>query len=325
MSTLECAIKKFMNHLEIEENFTLNTVKNYMIDIRQFHEFLKENHASAQGANADDLMDVDHMTIRAFLGFLYRKRLKKVSISRKVSSLKTFFKYCIRDGMIKTNPAELVQSPKIEKYVPLFLTFEEMLKVIETKTGTGTKGMREKAIVELFYSSGIRLSELVGLNISDIDFTGGLIKVRGKGRKERIVPVGDPALNAVRGYLEIRNEVSKTNEQLRSAMPVFIGKDKARISTRTVERILDKVVHMAGLNRKISPHVLRHTFATHMMEAGADLRAIQELLGHESLSTTQRYTSVTVGRLLEIYDQAHPRAKKTKLEDKRMKEAVDPR
>jgi integrase/recombinase XerC len=216
---------------------------------------------------------------------------------------------------VKNNPAEMIQAPRIEKYIPAFLSVDEMLALLKADGGTGAMAFRDRAIIELFYSSGIRLSELVGLNIGDIDFIQGLIKVRGKGRKERVVPVGDPALKVLREYLENRKEVSETLSYGGSKDPVFVGKSGTRLSARTVARILDKMVLMSGLKRKISPHVLRHTFATHMMEAGADLRAIQELLGHESLSTTQKYTSVSVGRLLEVYDKAHPKARKTGSEE----------
>lgn len=301
--------------MEVERNLTPNTRNNYLIDIRQFQKFLTKNYTFAEDSGVDTLMHVDHMMLRAFLGSLYREKVKKVTISRKVTALRTFFNYLLREGMVKNNPAEMIQAPRIEKYIPAFLSVDEMLALLKADGGTGAMAFRDRAIIELFYSSGIRLSELVGLNIGDIDFIQGLIKVRGKGRKERVVPVGDPALTVLREYLENRKEVSETLSYGGSKDPVFVGKSGTRLSTRTVARILDKMVLMSGLKRKISPHVLRHTFATHMMEAGADLRAIQELLGHESLSTTQKYTSVSVGRLLEVYDKAHPKARKTGSEE----------
>ena len=315
MSLLEQAIRKFTIHMEVERNLTPNTRNNYLNDIRQFQKFLTKNYIFAEDSGVDTLMHVDHIMLRAFLGSLYREKVKKVTISRKVTSLRTFFNYLLREGMVKNNPAEMIQAPRIEKYIPAFLSVDEMLALLKADGGTGAMAFRDRAIIELFYSSGIRLSELVGLNIGDIDFIQGLIKVRGKGRKERVVPVGDPALKVLREYLENRKEVSETLSYGGSKDPVFVGKSGARLSARTVARILDKMVLMSGLKRKISPHVLRHTFATHMMEAGADLRAIQELLGHESLSTTQKYTSVSVGRLLEVYDKAHPKARKTGSEE----------
>jgi len=315
MSLLEQAIRKFTIHMEVERNLTPNTRNNYLNDIRQFQKFLTKNYTFAEDSGVDTLMHVDHMMIRAFLGSLYRGKLKKVTISRKVTTLRTFFNYLLREGMVKNNPAEMIQAPRVEKYIPVFLSVDEMMALLKTEGAPGATAFRDRAIIELFYSSGIRLSELVGLNMGDIDFIQGLMKVRGKGRKERMVPVGDPALAVLREYLENRKEVSETLSYGGSKDPVFVGKSGARLSARTVARILDKMVLMSGLKRKISPHVLRHTFATHMMEAGADLRAIQELLGHESLSTTQKYTSVSVGRLLEVYDKAHPKARKTGSEE----------
>jgi len=324
MSSLEQAIRKFEAHLGIERNLTLNTRKNYLIDIRQFQEFLTKNYASSENPVALRLMHIDHMMIRAFLGSLHREKRKKVTISRKVTALRTFFNYLLREGMVKINPADMIQAPRGEKYIPSFLSVDEMMALLKAEINPDAKGLRDRAIIELFYSSGIRLSELAGLNEGDIDFSQGLMKVRGKGRKERVVPVGGPALAAVRAYLENRKKMSIEYSFGGSRDPIFVGKKGARLSTRTVARILDKMVLKSGLGRKISPHVLRHTFATHMMEAGADLRAIQELLGHESLSTTQKYTAVSVGRLLEIYDQAHPKAKKMTGKDNRKQEEADP-
>jgi integrase/recombinase XerC len=307
MSLLEQAIKKFAIHMEVERNLTPNTRINYLIDIGQFREFLMKNYASALDSGTDSLANIDHIMVRAFLGSLYREKRKKVTIARKVTALKTFFKYLLREGMVKNSPAEMIRSPQVEKYIPAFLSVDEMMALLKTEGTADAAAFRDRAILELFYSSGIRLSELVGLNVGDIDFSQGLMKVRGKGRKERIVPVGDPAIGALREYIDSRREVPGTYRD----GPVFVNKKGARISTRTVARILNKMVIMSGLNKKVSPHVLRHTFATHMMEAGADLRAIQEFLGHESLSTTQKYTSVSVGRLLEVYDNAHPKARQT--------------
>lgn len=315
MLLLEQALGKFRIHMEVERNLTPNTRKNYLIDIRQFEEFLAKNYASALDSGPDSLKNIDHLMIRAFLGSLYREKLKKVTISRKVTALRTFFNYLLREGMVKSNPAEMIQAPRVEKYIPVFLSVDEMQALLKAEEAPGATAFRERAVIELFYSSGIRLSELVGLNMGDIDFIQGLMKVRGKGRKERIVPVGDPALAALREYIESRKGISETGRYGGLNDPVFVGKKGARLSTRTIARILDKMVLMSGLKRKISPHVLRHTFATHMMEAGADLRAIQELLGHESLSTTQKYTSVSVGRLLDVYDKAHPKARKTGSEE----------
>lgn len=295
--------------MEIERNLSPHTRKNYLADVRQFKVFLEENNISAKNNVTDGIIDIDHMVIRAFLGSLYRENLKKVTIARKVTALRTFFNYLQRKGKITVNPARMVQTPKTEKYIPVFLSVDEMFTLLNAKDLTGAIGLRNGAIIELFYSSGIRLNELVGLNMRDIDYSQGLMKIRGKGNKERIVPVGDQAIAAIKTYLGKRHEIPRRNIEDRLDGPIFINRGGGRLSTRSVARIIDKLVVSSGLRKKISPHVLRHTFATHMMESGADLRAIQELLGHESLSTTQKYTSVTVGRLLEIYDKAHPKAK----------------
>jgi integrase/recombinase XerC len=202
----------------------------------------------------------------------------------------------------------MVQIPKADKYLPVFLSVDKMFALLGVKFEPNALGMRDRAIIELLYSSGIRVGELAGLNMIDIDFAGGLLKVKGKGRKERIVPVGGPALSALEAYLKKREELIKGRVEHYPEAPVFLNRTGTRLTTRSVGRIIDKYVALSGVNRKISPHVLRHTFATHLMDAGADLRVIQELLGHESLSTTQKYTSVSVDRLIEIYDKTHPRA-----------------
>ena len=306
---MEKEIEDFGIHMEVERNLSPNTRENYLADVRQFKTFLDANNISAKKNDTDALIDIDHMIIRAYLASLYREGLKKVSISRKVSALRTFFNYLQRKGKVKVNPAQMVQAPKIEKYIPTFLSVDEMSALFNAKSRTDAIGLRDRAILELFYSSGIRLSELVGLNMRDIDYDQGLMKIRGKGKKERIVPVGDQATGAMSLYLEKRHEIPCRNIENGSDAPIFISREGTRLSTRSVARILDKLVLSSGLDRKISPHTLRHTFATHMMEAGADLRAIQEFLGHESLSTTQKYMSVSVGRLLEVYDKAHPKAR----------------
>jgi len=306
---MEKEIENFGIYIGTERNFSPHTTRNYLADVRQFKSFLDAHAISIKHSDTHDEIAVDYMAIRAFLGSLYRERLKRVTIARKVTALRTFFDYLQRKGKIKVNPAKMVQVPKSEKYIPVFLSVDEMVSLLDTKGTPNAAGLRDKAIIELFYSSGIRLSELVGLNMEDADFHQGLIKVRGKGKKERIVPVGDQAITAITAYLEKRHEILKRNVENDLEGPIFVSSRGSRLSTRSVARIVDKLVILSGLGRKISPHTLRHTFATHMMESGADLRAIQEFLGHESLSTTQKYTSVTIGRLLEIYDKAHPKAR----------------
>jgi integrase/recombinase XerC len=306
---MEKAISAFGIHMEVERNLSPHTCKNYLTDLMQFNAFLKKNNILvADGENS--AIDIGHTVIRDYLSFLYHQKLKKVTISRKVAALRSFFKYLLREGKVKFNPAELVQTPRNEKHVPAFLSVDEVYLLLDGKFEQTILGLRDKAILELFYSSGIRLSELTTIDMQDIDFYRSLIKIRGKGRKERIVPVGEKALSALKEYLIKRNELLKKDDADHIGGPVFLSKKGNRLTPRTVARVVVKVAQAHGIKKKISPHMLRHSFATHLLDAGADLRAIQEFLGHESLSTTQKYTSVSVNKLMEIYDMAHPRAKR---------------
>jgi integrase/recombinase XerC len=211
---------------------------------------------------------------------------------------------------VAVNPAELIQLPRCEKYIPVVLSADEMLALLQVKFAEDAAGCRDRAMIELFYSAGIRLSELTGLNLEDVRLQEGLVKVRGKGRKERIVPFGKPALQALETYLQKRRGLlrKRADGQGKNEEALFLSMRGKRMNPRGVARVVERVVRQSGIGRKISPHTLRHTFATHLLDAGADLRSIQEMLGHKSLSTTQKYTSVSVSRLMEIYDRAHPRA-----------------
>jgi len=307
---VENATRDFGAHIEIERNLSLHTKRNYLSDLRQFQNFLLENNISAGEKGNDRVIHIDQTTIRAFLAFLYRKKIKKITISRKISSLRAFFKYLLREGRVKNNPAEMIQTTKVDKYLPTFLSVDEAFSLTGTEFKDDVFGLRDKAIIELLYSSGIRVSELTGLNVDDIDWNSSLVKIRGKGKKERIIPVGGPALEALKNYVRKRDELLKKNLTNDINTPLFLNKSGTRITTRSVGRLLDKYVLLSGINKKIGPHVLRHTFATHLMDGGADLRIIQEFLGHESLSTTQKYTSTSISRLMEVYDKAHPKAKR---------------
>jgi integrase/recombinase XerC len=204
----------------------------------------------------------------------------------------------------------MIQTPKAEKYMPTFLSVDEIFQLLDAQGGKSSLDLRSRAMLELFYSSGLRLSELAGLDVIDIDFNQELVKVRGKGKKERIVPVGRRALQAVKEYLEKTGELRRNMDVNIFKKPLFLNAQGKRITTRSIARIVNEAVSKSGIGRKISPHALRHSFATHLLNAGADLRSIQELLGHESLSTTQKYTAVNINRMMEVYDKAHPRAKK---------------
>jgi len=232
-----------------------------------------------------------------------------VTIVRKIAALRTFFNYLIREGRVRVNPAEMVQAPRAEKYLPAFLPVEEMHSLLGLSFPDDVAGLRDRAMLELFYSSGIRVSELTGLNVGDLDMQQGLVKVRGKGKKERIVPVGGQALRSLQQYLAKRDEWARKAQAGEGDPPLFLSRSGSRITPRSVARVLDRCALQSGIRKKVSPHTLRHSFATHLLDAGADLRAIQEMLGHESLSTTQKYTSVSVAKLMEIYDKAHPKAK----------------
>ena len=308
MNSMENLIQDFQVYLEVERNVSVHTRKAYIADIQEFARFL---HSNSFIKKTDEIIKMELETIRAYLGYLYRQKVKKVTVNRKVSSLRAFYKYALRTGKIKNNPAEMIQTSKAEKYMPTFLSVDETFQLLDAPGGKSSLDLRSRAMLELFYSSGLRLSELAGLDVIDIDFNQELVKVRGKGKKERIVPVGRRALQAVKEYLEKTGELRRNMDVNIFKKPLFLNAQGKRITTRSIARIVNEAASKSGIGRKISPHALRHSFATHLLNAGADLRSIQELLGHESLSTTQKYTAVNINRMMEIYDKAHPRAKKT--------------
>jgi integrase/recombinase XerC len=305
MNLLDQAIAEFGRHMEVERNLSEKTTKSYLSDLGQYRAFLEKRETAGL---AVDGIPTDQMMIRSFLASLYRAKLRKVTISRKVAALRSFYRYLLREGKVRVNPAELVQLPRCEKYIPVVLSVDEIFSMLGVNYSEDAAGRRDRAMIEIFYSAGIRLSEMTGLNITDCDFAGGLIKVRGKGRKDRIVPVGKPALEAVEAYLQKRGALAVKRSAPALDEPLFLSRRGERMNARGVARVVERVVKESGIGRKISPHALRHSFATHLLDAGADLRSIQEMLGHRSLSTTQKYTTVGVGRLMEVYDHAHPRA-----------------
>lgn len=296
-------IDNYGRYLELEKGYSPHTRAAYTTDVRQFFTFLEEERAKDGKATKDLIHLVDLFILRFYLSHIHQKRMSKATVMRKVAALRSFFSYLAREGIVAANPVEGIQSPRQEKPVPSFLSVDEMFSLLDTPFDEEEKGNRDRAILELLYTSGIRLRELTALNMEDVDLKEGIMRVRGKGKKERLVPIGLPAREAIKAYLK---ETAREGET--GATPLFIGREGRRINPRTVERIVDKYARRSGV-RKISPHVFRHSFATHLLGMGADLRVIQELLGHESLSTTQRYTSVDVARLMDIYDRAHPRAK----------------
>lgn len=291
-------IERFRNYLVVERNLSAHTCAAYLRDLAEFGEFLAGNGAADPAA----LRQIDHLLLRRYLAELH-KRNQRPSIARKLSTLRTFFRYLVREGLMSVNPAEGMATPKRGRYLPKTLSVDEAAALMERGHGTVLLALRDRAILELLYSSGLRVSELTGLNVGGLDLRESLVRVLGKGRKERIVPVGRKAREALAAYLQARGGID--DEQ-----PLFANHRGGRLTPRSVQRHLKVHLLKAGVLKDISPHALRHSFATHLLDGGADLRAIQELLGHVSLSTTQRYTQVSADQLMAVYDKAHPRSKK---------------
>ncbi|MBN1342838.1 MAG: tyrosine recombinase XerC [Phycisphaerae bacterium] len=252
------------------------------------------------------VLAVDTNKVREFLGYLAGLDYSKATVARKLATLRSFYKFCVKRGYKDANPVAPIRTPKQDKRLPKFLEVNQVKALLDAPNDGTLLGSRDRAMLETLYSTGIRVSELVGLNIDDVDFLGEAVIVRGKGRKERVTPIGPTALTAIRKYIELRQRDSRSPGFDQQAL--FVNKHGQRLSTRSVRRKLDKYLLQVGLDPDISPHTLRHTFATHMLNAGADLRSVQELLGHQSISTTQIYTHLTTNRLKEVYDQAHPRS-----------------
>lgn len=290
---IERYIEKFIRYLEIERNASKHTIINYSIDLNSLKDF----------AGEIPVEKIDYVTLRRYLVILKDRNLSKVSVARKIASIRSFFKFLCREGIIKTNPATSLSTPKRDKYLPKFLDEADVVKLIESPEGEGEAALRDRAVLETLYSTGIRVSELVGLNVNHIDQIGGVVKVYGKGKKERMVPIGEKALQVIRQYLRKR----RSGESDENAALLF-NKNGGRITDRSIRRIINKYIVKTSINEKISPHTLRHSFATHLLNHGADLRSVQELLGHANLSTTQIYTHITTERLKSAYEKAHPRA-----------------
>ncbi len=298
-------IQQYAEHLRSERNVAPHTLRNYLSDLAQLQAFLLDRELCLDANGAVNVGKVDIHVVRAYLASLAKDR-KKSSIGRKLAALKGFFRYLVTIGGIEKDPLLLINTPKQEKPLPAFLSVDDAFRLMGGVKSQGALDIRDRAILEFFYSTGVRVSELVGLDWSDIDFQLGIIRVVGKGSKERIVPIGEVALAALKDYsLEVRK---KWNLASKGATAVFLNNRGARITTRSVARLVEKHLRQAGIPVKMGPHGLRHTFATHLLNSGADLRVIQEMLGHASLSTTQRYTHLNLDQLTAVYDKAHPRA-----------------
>jgi integrase/recombinase XerC len=301
-------IEQFIEYLRNQKRYSLHTIRNYQIDLRQFSEFVALGEARSEGENSDaGIGMIDSQVIRTYLGSLYG-RFRRSTIARKLSAVRSFFLFLERKGLTKWNPAADIATPKLEKYMPTYLLVDEVFRLLERPEREKPLGLRDLAILEVLYSCGFRVSELEALTISSIDFDERLVRVIGKGDKERIVPIGRQALQAVRNYLEAIQYLRRSNVYNSRDEPLFINFRGGALSGRSIGRIIKKYAIESGLTADVSPHSMRHTFATHLLDGGADLRAVQELLGHESLSTTQKYTHVSLDRLMEVYDKAHPRS-----------------
>ena len=324
-------IRQFLDYLNYEKHFSAHTIKCYSADLVQYASYLSSRAEQSNGANSPAhahgqhdheqmamggaitavavdtntlLLHADVNDVRGLLAYLNEQSYSKATSARKLATLRSFYKYLVRRGHIETSPVAVIRTPKQDKRLPLFLDTEQIDVLLNCPDTDNMLGARDRAILETLYSSGLRVSEVVALNLSDVDFLGEVLHVRGKGKKERLTPVGSSALQWIQRYLTFR-DADKRKEAF-DQQALFINKHGQRLSTRSVRRKLDKYLLQAGLDPRISPHTLRHTFATHMLNNGADLRVVQELLGHQSLSTTQVYTHLTTKKMKEQYDSSHP-------------------
>jgi integrase/recombinase XerC len=308
-------VRQFLDYLRLEKHFSDYTVKSYGADLIQFGQFLTGEIGAAHagqprqpGASLDERqLAVEPLTVREFLAYLYAQNYTKSTTARKLATLRSFYKFLIRRGMLSVNPLSTIRTPKQEKRLPKCLDLDQVQKLLDAPGDADLLSARDKAMLEVLYSSGIRVSELVELEMSDLDLTEGVLRVKGKGRKDRLTPIGSQAIKAIQRYFDLR-ALDSRSQQSTHGTRVFLNKHGEPLSTRSVRRKLDKYLVQAGLDPGISPHTLRHSFATHLLNNGADLRSVQELLGHASLATTQLYTHVSTDRLRQAYRQAHPRA-----------------
>ena len=301
---MKATLRDFLQHLR-RRDVSHHTITAYENDVATF---LKHT-AQIRQKPIDDLTpaDVDAFAIRAFLGELHKQRISATSSARKLSAIRTFVKFLRREDLIEDDPSSLVAAPKRPETIPAHLSIDEMNKLLEMPDSSTPLGRRDRAILELFYASGLRLSELVGLGIEDVNLSGRMVRVLGKGRKERLVPFNTSTADAIRAYLKDRASLSGSVRR-KADRPLFLNYRGGGLSTRSVDRLVRRYVALCGAKFGISPHALRHSFATHLLANGADLRAIQELLGHARLSTTQRYTHVNAAQLIDVYKKSHPRA-----------------
>ena len=282
-------IEQFLRHLELERGASQHTLRAYKKDLGEFQEFANK-----------EAVDIEMIDVRGFVALQIRNGLSKTTAGRRLAAVRSFLKFLTREGYLQSNPAKLVTTPKAEQHLPRFLSVDDVFALIEKPDTMGFIHSRDRAILELLYSSGLRVAEAAGLNLEDVNTKEGLVKVRGKGKKERIVPLGSKAVEAIKTYMVEKILLKKKNKAL------FLNKSGTPLSDRGIRRIVVKYARLIGISGQIGPHTMRHTFASHLLQAGADLRVIQELLGHASLSTTQKYTHIDIAHLMDIYDKAHP-------------------
>jgi integrase/recombinase XerC len=302
-------LKQFLSYLRLNRNLSAHTLRAYDSDLSQYLEFLTKH--LSKPASAIDPRSVDSQAVRGFLDELHRRGSSRASVARRVSALRAFGRWLVREGHIDADPAALVGAPKVEQKLPTHLDIKEVVGMIESVDTSQPLGRRDRAILELFYASGLRLSELVALDLQDVNLSGRIARVTGKGGKERLVPFNNSTVAAIKAYLKDRRSEPPSTKASRgkpAADPLFLNYQGTRLSTRGVDRIVRRYAREAATRLGVSPHALRHSFATHLLQAGADLRAIQELLGHSRLSTTQRYTHLDATSLLAQYKKAHPKA-----------------
>lgn len=308
-------IQTYVEVLSTTKGYSQNTCRSYLSDLLEFSEYLKKdllgNALKNSGTDKRQVSpgDVSAITIRGYLGYLH-KNCKKSTIARKLAAVRSFYRYLVKHGLLDTNPSDSIQTPKQDKTIPAYLPIDDMFRLLASVKTDTTLGLRNLAMFETLYSTGIRVSELAGLNIQDVDFHENSIRVKGKGGHERIVPIGETALNAIGDYrkqVEINLKNKPASDGGNESEPLFLNRFNTRLTARSIGRILEQTTRECGIAIPVSPHAFRHTFATHLLDAGADLRVVQELLGHKSLSTTQKYTHVSIDRLMQAYDKAHPR------------------
>ncbi len=299
---MQSAISKFLRYLRVERNASDLTIKSYREDLESLLDYLVES--QRRPPHVDQITPLE---LREYVGALHQAGYAQSSIARRLASLRSFYRFCQREGLARSNPAKPLRNPRRQRKLPHFLTTRQIAKLLAAPAADNPLGLRDRAILETMYSAGLRVSELVDVSDGDLDFEQGLVRVRGKGKRERLAPLGRFAVRALKRWLAVR-KLSGRQPKGHQA-PVFVNKFGNRITTRSIARMLEKYLLQTGLDRKTSPHTLRHSFATHLLDRGADIRSVQELLGHKSLITTQIYTHVSTKRLRQAYQRAHPRAK----------------